>query len=660
MKKGKDTDNKNKEKKTESDNKNEIASNNKIKQKKKDSINNNEKKENKIIKYFKKKGFTLIELLAVIIILGILMIIAIPSVTEYISSSRKSAYVTTAKKYIEGIRNKVNSSEISAYDVDSTYYIPASCVQLENGGESPYGKWLEYYVVVTYDGFGYNYYWTSRDDSNQGIYLTHQGSLNNDSIKTDVKSICTDIGIGDRSTIILVGNSCKTSDAIIKSPTKYIDDNSSIDSDIDSSTNNNAKEGTLVYEMLKEEHPLDSSRSTYVASGGIDFGNSPSDTNGKGLYVRKGTENNSNPVYYYRGEVENNNVIFADMCWKIVRTTETGGIKLIYNGVPTDGTCYNSGEASTIGKSSFSSLENSFSDAGYMYDTAYNIISGHFTYSDTFGNDVKYSNGKYTLLNTISSANGSFDEVKKKVFEKYHYTCLTSETSCEDVYYIYFGDNYNWIKYIKISNGDTIESVIKKELSEVDNKNNSALKDVVDNWYSAKLIDYASKLEDTVWCNDRSMDNIKGLDKNSTANNETLYFNSFDRVFNDYKPSLVCKNRSDRFTVNKSNGNGDLKYPVGLLTVDEIMLAGNGINNNYLNSNVSWWTMTPVAHSYGSSYLNIFFAGFSNSGFSKNPDIASASYSNTSINYVRPSVSLKPGTMINGGDGSYDDPYIIN
>ena len=34
-----------------------------------------------------KKGFTLIELLAVIIILGILMIITIPSVTKYINDS---------------------------------------------------------------------------------------------------------------------------------------------------------------------------------------------------------------------------------------------------------------------------------------------------------------------------------------------------------------------------------------------------------------------------------------------------------------------------------------------------------------------------------------------------------------------------------------------
>ena len=52
------------------------------------------------MKKLNKKGFTLIELLAVIIILGVLMIIAIPSVTEYISSSRKSAMVDTADGYI--------------------------------------------------------------------------------------------------------------------------------------------------------------------------------------------------------------------------------------------------------------------------------------------------------------------------------------------------------------------------------------------------------------------------------------------------------------------------------------------------------------------------------------------------------------------------------
>ena len=84
----------------------------------------------------KKKGFTLIELLAVIIILGILMIIAIPSVTKYINDSRKSSYVDTAKELIGGARNVVNEGKLEMYSTNTTYYIPSKCIKTENGGEA--------------------------------------------------------------------------------------------------------------------------------------------------------------------------------------------------------------------------------------------------------------------------------------------------------------------------------------------------------------------------------------------------------------------------------------------------------------------------------------------------------------------------------------------
>ena len=41
------------------------------------------------------KGFTLIEILAVIIVLGIIMIIAIPAVTKNISDTRETTFITT-------------------------------------------------------------------------------------------------------------------------------------------------------------------------------------------------------------------------------------------------------------------------------------------------------------------------------------------------------------------------------------------------------------------------------------------------------------------------------------------------------------------------------------------------------------------------------------
>lgn len=56
-----------------------------------------------------------------------------------------------------------------------------------------------------------------------------------------------------------------------------------------------------------------------------------------GKYMIESTKNDANPVYYYRGAVTDNNVLFGGYCWKMVRTTDTGGVKLIYNGTPNNG-----------------------------------------------------------------------------------------------------------------------------------------------------------------------------------------------------------------------------------------------------------------------------------------------------------------------------------
>ena len=58
----------------------------------------------------KKRGFTLIELLAVIIILGILLVIAVPAVTKYINDSRKNSYINSAKGIINGAGTTYDSS----------------------------------------------------------------------------------------------------------------------------------------------------------------------------------------------------------------------------------------------------------------------------------------------------------------------------------------------------------------------------------------------------------------------------------------------------------------------------------------------------------------------------------------------------------------------
>ena len=99
------------------------------------------------------------------------------------------------------------------------------------------------------------------------------------------------------------------------------------------------KEDTSLYGTIKKRAKTDT---TYLA-----------------LYTGEGADTYANPVYYYKGNVQNNNVLFAGFCWKIVRTTETGGVKIVYNGVQKDEV-----QTSPIERSYYTNINN---DATYPY-----------------------------------------------------------------------------------------------------------------------------------------------------------------------------------------------------------------------------------------------------------------------------------------------------
>ena len=156
----------------------------------------------------KRRGFTLIELLAVIIILGILMLIAIPSVTTYINNSRKETYVDTVKEVLKGASMLVNSGELEINDPNTTYYVPISVIDTENGeARSPYGKFDDAYVVITYDGDDYDYFFIGKDEADIGVdKIIKSENLDKDKITTDISddAIKTDKAIGNRNNIKVV------------------------------------------------------------------------------------------------------------------------------------------------------------------------------------------------------------------------------------------------------------------------------------------------------------------------------------------------------------------------------------------------------------------------------------------------------------------------
>ena len=119
------------------------------------------------MKKITKKGFTLIELLAVIVILGILMLMAIPSVTKYIDESRKEVYVKTVFNMVSVIKNGI-ATEDDKYSLKDKRHKKIYLIDIDTENKinkSPYGNFEKNisYVLVSKVNDKYEYIVQAKD-----------------------------------------------------------------------------------------------------------------------------------------------------------------------------------------------------------------------------------------------------------------------------------------------------------------------------------------------------------------------------------------------------------------------------------------------------------------------------------------------------------------
>ena len=194
------------------------------------------------------------------------------------------------------------------------------------------------------------------------------------------------------------------------------------------------------------------------------------------------------------------------------------------------------------------------------------------------------------------------------------------------------------------------------------NSTSSAIKTTLEDWYAGTTLkDNELVSQDQIFCNDRSASTSNVVYSNTnyttlTSWNSTgtqYYYGASGRLNTNKAPILTCPSASDKFTVNTSNGNGALTYPVGLITADELAMAGGkGATDNstyYLYTNQYYWSGSP--HSFLSYTSSAFGFYVSSSGALGNvgvfDDIG-----------ARPVVSLSSDANLIG-DGTWNNVYEV-
>ena len=192
------------------------------------------------------------------------------------------------------------------------------------------------------------------------------------------------------------------------------------------------------------------------------------------------------------------------------------------------------------------------------------------------------------------------------------------------------------------------------------NTNDSTAKAVIDTWYENNLSNYTRYLSTTaVYCNDR---NIGSGTYNTGSTN--FYFGPYTRLTTNKTPTYDCTTQGDAFS--GSNSSAKLKYPIALMTADEVAYAGGVMYTNnasawfYLNSAGSsimgstyWMLLSPYRWSGDETSARSMVVGGSNY-----PGILDDGFVH-GVRRIRPVISLKGNLIWKSGDGTSSNPYEV-
>ena len=191
---------------------------------------------------------------------------------------------------------------------------------------------------------------------------------------------------------------------------------------------------------------------------------------------------------------------------------------------------------------------------------------------------------------------------------------------------------------------------------------NSGIKNTLDSWYQTNIAKkgYGDKVStEAGFCGDREPSTNSSTSNGQGGTGTTVtYYGGYIRLVNSTKnPTLKCKNNEDMYTVSgSSRGNKALTNPVGLITADEVSMAGGvyGQTNQsyYLYTNSAYWTMSPYYFDVGGSNSWAYVFRVNSSG-------QLGGYWVSNAYGVRPVINLSADVKVTGS-GTSSDPFVVS
>ena len=292
----------------------------------------------------------------------------------------------------------------------------------------------------------------------------------------------------------------------------------------------------------------------------------------------------------------------------------------------------------------------SYYDSSQAYVYSYTRTSVEGGYEENHGTSRSRrelaSNYYYGTGYTFNKTTGEFrlTDYTSSVYDGSQvgkYTCAISSSSCTTLYYLESENTTTTANAYTISRTGTTYDDTHANIT------NSTIKGKVDEWYETNLLgtEYERYITDTLFCNDRSFNSSNS--GTGTGASTTIYRGKRGNV-----KQLTCPNQNDRFTVDDEViGNGDLTYPIGLVNIDEVYLAGGYSDSNsgyYLYTGNVYRTMSPSQFGMRAFAFIVYSDGKTAGDF----------HYVYSSDGVRPVINLKAESL-KSGDGTANNPFMV-